>query len=103
MEALAPLGTAIIFGFLSGTPEGTFADDLAQHFGISVAVRVSDIYTHFTHNQSLFSKDFKKVFELLEQGILRPQIDETINLKDAARAHSKLEAGKVVGKIVLTI
>ncbi len=103
LKALTPLGTAVIFGFLSGPPEGTFAEDMAQHFGKSVAVRVSDIYTHFTHNRSLFSQDFNKVFELLENGILRPQIDEVIELKNVAEAHSKLEAGKVIGKLVLSI
>ncbi len=103
LEALAPLGTAIIFGFLSGPPEGTFAEDLAQHFGKSVAVRVSDIYTHFAHNRSLFSQDFNTVFKLLEKGIVRPQIDEVIELKNAPEAHVKLEAGKVIGKLVLSI
>ena len=103
LEALAPLGTAVIFGFLSGPPEGTFAEDLARHFGKSVAVRVSDIYTHFTHNRSLFSQDFKQVFKLLEKGILRPQIDEVIELKNAPDAHTKLETGNVLGKLVLSI
>lgn len=103
LEILAPLGTAILFGFLSGPPEGSFGEDLAKHFGKSVAVRVSDIYTHFTSNTSLFSQDMGTVFKLLEQGVLRPQLDEIIPLRDAAKAHRKLEAGEVRGKLVLTI
>ena len=30
LEALAPLGTVVVFGFLAGPPAGNFADDLAQ-------------------------------------------------------------------------
>ena len=63
----------------------------------------ADIYTHFTHNRSLFSQDFNKVFELLVKGIVRPQINEVIELKNAPEAHTKLEAGKVTGKLVLSI
>jgi len=41
LEALAPFGTAIVFGFLAGPPAGTFADDLARHFQKSVSARWS--------------------------------------------------------------
>ncbi len=40
---------------------------------------------------------------MLEKGILRPQINEVIELKNAPEAHTKLEAGKVTGKLVLSI
>ena len=53
--------------------------------------------------RSLFSQDFNKAFELLEKGIVRPQIDEVIELKNTPKAHTKLEAGKVIGKLVLSI
>lgn len=103
LEILAPLGTAIIFGFLAGPPEGSFEEDLTKHFGKSISVRVSDLYTHFNSNQSQFNKDMAEIYKLLEQGVIRPQLDEIIPLKDAARAHTKLEAGEVIGKLVLEI
>jgi NADPH2:quinone reductase len=43
------------------------------------------------------------VWPLLESGRVRPMVDATIPLADAARAHRQLEAGAVVGKVVLTV
>jgi NADPH:quinone reductase len=43
------------------------------------------------------------VCPLLEEGRVRPIVDATIPLAQAAEAHRLLEAGTVVGKIVLTV
>ncbi|MCT4609221.1 MAG: zinc-binding dehydrogenase [Pelagimonas sp.] len=102
LEALAPLGTAVIFGFLAGPPAGTFAEDLAKHFQKSVAVRVSDIYTYFGNRPDAFSTDMAAVFDFLRLGVLRPQIT-TLPITEAAEAHRRLEAGETTGKLVLSI
>ena len=101
LDMLAPLGTVVIFGFLAGPPAGTFGEDLARHFQKSVAVRVSDIYTYFVNRPEAFSADLAAVFDLLEQGVLRPQIT-TLPITDAAEAHRRLEAGETTGKLVLS-
>ncbi|PSL22120.1 quinone oxidoreductase family protein [Shimia abyssi] len=102
LETLAPLGTVVIFGFLAGAPVGTFGDDLAKQFQKSVAVRVSDIYTYFGNQPEAFNADLATVFDLLGQGILRPQIT-TLPIAQAAEAHRRLEAGETTGKLVLSI
>ena len=43
------------------------------------------------------------VWPQVEQGQLKPVIDTTFPLADAAEAHRRMEAGEHVGKIVLTI
>lgn len=102
MSALAPLGTVVLFGFLAGPPAGTFAEDMAQHFQKSIAVRVSDIYTYFTAKPDAFNRDMQQVFELARSGVLVPTI--TVQpLVDAAQAHQRLEAGETTGKLVLEI
>ncbi|MBE1284172.1 MAG: zinc-binding dehydrogenase [Rhodobacteraceae bacterium] len=102
LDALAPLGTAVVFGFLAGPPNGSFAQDMVPHFQKSVAVRLSDIYTYFTAQPQAFNADMARIFDLLSQGILRPQITE-IPLENAAEAHRRLETGKTTGKLVLTV
>ncbi len=102
LSALAPLGTVVLFGFLAGPPAGTFGEDLAAHFQKSVAVRVSDIYTYFANRPDAFNADLAKVFDLLGQGVLRPQIT-ALPLDEAAEAHRRLEAGETTGKLVLSI
>lgn len=43
------------------------------------------------------------VWPWIEQGKLRPPVDATFPLADAARAHAHLEGGAHVGKVVLTV
>lgn len=42
-----------------------------------------------------------RVNEALAAGVLRPLVAEVLPLREAARAHQLVEAGKVEGKIVL--
>lgn len=46
---------------------------------------------------------FREVWPLVEDGELRPVMDETYPLAEAAKAHTRMEAGEHVGKIVLQI
>jgi NADPH2:quinone reductase len=43
-----------------------------------------------------------KVWPLLDQGKIKPVIDSTFPLEDAAKAHARMESSAHVGKIVLT-
>lgn len=102
LNILAPLGTAILFGFLAGQPQGDFAHDLTQHFQKSIAIRVSDIYTYFSQQPDAFNQDMRNVFNLMEKKVLTPQF-KTLPLVHAAQAHRALESGNSTGKWVLTI
>ncbi len=102
LDALAPLGTVVLFGFLAGPPLGTFAEDLTKHFQKSVAVRVSDIYTYFVNQPQAFNADLARVFDLQQKGVLRPQVT-TLPVAEAVEAHRRLEAGETTGKLVLSI
>ena len=44
----------------------------------------------------------REVWPFVESGQLRPVLDRTFPLKDAAAAHARMEAGEHVGKIILT-
>lgn len=44
-----------------------------------------------------------KIRDLIERGQLKPVIDSVLPLRDVAKAHEKLEAGGVRGKIVLKV
>jgi NADPH:quinone reductase-like Zn-dependent oxidoreductase len=47
--------------------------------------------------------DFEAVYELVSSGRVVPVIDHVYSLRDAARAHERMEAGEQLGKIVLRI
>jgi NADPH2:quinone reductase len=44
-----------------------------------------------------------KLGELVEAGVLRPEIDEVLPLAQAARAHERVESGSGQGKLVLSV
>ena len=46
---------------------------------------------------------FREVWPLVEDGDLRPVMDKTYPLSEAAEAHRRMEAGEHVGKIVLAV
>jgi NADPH2:quinone reductase len=45
----------------------------------------------------------ERVWPLLASGQVRPLVDRTFPLREAAAAHRALESGEVIGKIVLTV
>ena len=45
----------------------------------------------------------RTVWPLVEEGRLRPEIDRTFALEQAAAAHARMESGEHVGKIVLAV
>jgi len=45
----------------------------------------------------------EKVWPLIEAGQIRPVMDSTFALVDAAKAHSRLESSQHIGKVVLTL
>jgi NADPH:quinone reductase-like Zn-dependent oxidoreductase len=47
--------------------------------------------------------DFEAVYELVTSGRVVPVIDHVFSLREAAKAHERLEAGEQLGKIVLRI
>jgi NADPH:quinone reductase-like Zn-dependent oxidoreductase len=47
--------------------------------------------------------DFKGAYDLIAAGRARPVVDEVFPLREAHRAHERLEAGEQLGKIVLSI
>jgi NADPH:quinone reductase len=43
------------------------------------------------------------VLPWIAAGRVKPLIDSTFSLKDAAKAHARMETGQHIGKIVLTV
>jgi NADPH2:quinone reductase len=48
-------------------------------------------------------EDFAAVLDLVATGRVKPIVDRTFPLAEAAAAHEYLESGRQVGKVVLTI
>jgi len=44
----------------------------------------------------------KAVWPLIEEGRVQPVIDSTFPLRDARKAHERMESGLHIGKVLLT-
>lgn len=90
MKSLRPGGTLVVSGATTGADPGA---DLNRLFFLQLRVVGSTMGTR---------TELAGLLSLLATTGVRPQIDEQVPLAEAARAFARLEAGDVVGKLVLT-
>jgi NADPH2:quinone reductase len=54
-------------------------------------------------DKTAIARGRKNVLPLLTSGRVKPLIDSTFPLRQAAAAHARIESGQHIGKIVLTL
>lgn len=89
LQCLAPGGTLVTVGATAGD---VVSFNVRPFYRKYQRIIGSGMGTH---------AEFLKILELAGKGKLRPVIDKVFDLKDAAEAHRRLEAGEHFGKILL--
>lgn len=69
-----------------------FSGKKAEFYGITAL---------YLRDRNPFMEDLPKLFQLLEEGKIKPVIMERLSLLDAKKANELLESGKVIGNVVL--
>lgn len=97
VKALAPGGVLMIYGRASGSlpmlsPEEFFPKNL-KIFGVHIGMPP---WTADAHAAAL-----SDIFALVAAGVVRPVIDRTFPMAEAARAHEHLAARRTQGKVLL--
>ena len=100
LDCLAPLGVAALFGQSSGSVEPLNLGLLAQKG--SLYVTRPTLYTYGAKRENLVAMA-KKLFEVVQSGAVKIEVNQTYLLKDAARAHADLAGRKTTGSTVLTV
>lgn len=90
LKSLRPGGTVAVCGATSGANPPA---DLNRVFFLQLRVIGSTMGTR---------AEFEAMLDLLESSGVRPAIDSTVPLADAADAYARLESGDALGKVVLT-
>ncbi|WP_437945045.1 zinc-binding dehydrogenase [Sorangium sp. So ce296] len=98
---LAPFGRLVSFGFLEGPPGVELGAALADGFGRSVSLAMSDLFTVANEAPERFSSTMDEVLALVERGALDPVVHATWPLERVADALDALRARAVQGKILL--
>ena len=101
LKALAIDGRLVQIGLQGGSRSNI---DLRLVMQRRLMLTGSTLRTRSVAEKAMIARDLEKhVWPLLASGTVKPVIDRTLPLDQAAEAHRLLESGEVVGKIVLTV
>ncbi|MGI9380422.1 MAG: quinone oxidoreductase family protein, partial [Methyloligellaceae bacterium] len=100
LSTLAPLGTSIVYGRLAGPMDGDFAHSMRERLSDSIGIRSFSIHAFDKHRPNRMEAT-DALMALLSDHLLKPHIHARLPLSEAQRAHEMLEAGTVLGKILL--
>lgn len=100
VRSLAVGGRMVVVGLLGGIEGAAFPLDalLYRHlqiFGTVMKSRTPEV------KQAMTQRFAQRWLDALAAGAIRPVIDSTFPLIDAAKAHQRMESGESVGKILL--
>ncbi|MEP6607491.1 MAG: quinone oxidoreductase [Burkholderiaceae bacterium] len=98
LDSLQPRGLMVSFGNASGAVTGVNLGILAQKG--SLFVTRPTLATHIVPRAKL-EESSAELFDLMQRGKIKVEIDQRYPLADAAKAHEDLAARKTVGSTVL--
>lgn len=101
LEALKPFGRWVVIATLSGSKSEI---DLARVMMKRVTLTGSTLRGRSADEKARLTRAVRDtVWPWVAAGLVRPPVEATFPLEQAALAHLRLEAGEHVGKIVLTL
>jgi NADPH2:quinone reductase len=98
LDCLRPMGMMVTFGQSSGPVEPLNLGLLAQKGSLFVTRPTLMVYTAAREDLLAHAQD---LFDVVEKGVVRVDVNQTYPLAEAARAHGDLEARKTVGSTLL--
>ena len=98
LDCLRPLGLMVTFGQSSGSVPPLAVHELTSHGSLFLTRPTLATYTA-TREQ--LTANATELFELVESGVVKIEINQTYALQDAAQAHDDLESRKTTGATVL--
>ena len=103
LTALAPDGRLVVIGLQGGATAGLNLGALLLRRASVAAMGLRGRPVDGPHGKAALCADvIARLWPMFSDGRVRPVVHATLSLSDASRAHQMLEAGGVVGKILLT-
>ena len=99
-KMLADFGTLVFYNVHTPMPKEDVYARMRDLSTRSPALRCFNIHTYDRHPEQRRSL-MKQVIELFARGRINPRVGARLPMSAAAEAHKLLEAGAVIGKIVL--
>lgn len=98
LDCLKPRGMMVSFGNTTGAVEPISIGSLAAKGSLFVT---RPVLGHYVATRPELEEISSHVYDAVVKGVLKPNVQQTFALKDAAEAHRHLEAGKTTGSTVL--
>jgi NADPH2:quinone reductase len=95
---LKPNGRVVLAGIAAGPPPAELAMAIIDPRSLSFSLVSLDSVSQLDRQSAL-----REIFALTARGEITPVVNEVLDLSEASEAHAHLEAGKVFGKIVLSV
>lgn len=99
---LAKCGFILIYNTLDGFPQENVIELLTNNFGRCIGVRAFSFHL-FDDDPEGLNQLRREVFGMLARGEIKPYIGATFDQADVVKAHEALDAGSVLGSIILRI
>lgn len=98
LDCLKPLGMMVTFGNATG-PVDPFPPGMLGQKGSLFLTRPT-LFTYMAKREDLMAMA-GELFDVVSSGVVKIEINQTYDLKDAAQAHADLEARKTTGSTIL--
>lgn len=99
-DMMATLATVVVYSYLGGLPEKDIMPTLLAKMGKSFGLRFFSLHC-YDEDLPKRAALFEKVADLLARGVVTSPISARLPLSQARQAHELLDAGRILGKLVL--
>ena len=100
LDCLRPRGLMVCFGEASG-PVDPFSLELLQHKGSLLVTRPTLL--DFIRTPQELAEASADLFTAVRSGVIRPTVNQTYPLREAAAAHRDMETRQTTGATVLEV
>ena len=101
LGVLGKWGTLLSYNAFAGLPEENLMAAMRNHLDICPAVRCFSFHI-YDHDREGRRALMRNVIEALSRNAIKPAISAVLKLEDVRQAHTLLEQGSALGKIIMT-
>ena len=101
LGVLGKWGTLLSYNAFAGLPEENLMAAMRNHLDICPAVRCFSFHI-YDHDREGRRALMRNVIDALSRNAIKPAISAVLKLEDVGQAHTLLEQGSALGKIIMT-
>ena len=99
-DYLADFGQIVLYNWLKGSPELDQLETIIKRAWHGNAIRCFSFHA-FDDKPERRLANAQKCFEMIRDGRVKPLVYKDLSLSEARQAHELLDAGKVIGKLIM--